>query len=156
MSIVLFLPDIRSVFNVASLFRTADGAGVERIILGGYTPGPLDRFGRPRKDFAKVSLGAEAGVSWERAEQCVERLQALRAEGYTCVVLEQDERSIKYCDFRAMGDVVLVVGNEVEGVSAEVRDIADIIISIPMSGKKESLNVEVAAAIALFSLRDSQ
>jgi 23S rRNA (guanosine2251-2'-O)-methyltransferase len=150
--IIIALPDIRSVFNTASVFRTADAAGVNRILLSGYTPQPLDRFGRPRKDFAKVALGAEKTISWNYEEDLPRTLSQLKKEGYACVALEQHPRSVDYRAFKAPSRVVLVAGNEVEGISPGLLAQMDAIIEIPLPGAKESLNVEVALGIALFSL----
>jgi 23S rRNA (guanosine2251-2'-O)-methyltransferase len=149
--IVLVLNDVRSVFNTASMFRTADAAGVEKIYLCGYTPAPTDRFGRTRKDFAKVSLGAELSVPWE-AKNIDETLTHLKTEGFFCAALEQDTKALDYRVFEVPERVALIVGNEVEGISKDVLKASDAILEIPMQGKKESLNVEVAAGVALFSL----
>ncbi len=151
--LILVIENVRSVFNVASLFRTADGAGVENILLVGYTPAPIDRFGRARKDFAKVSLGAEKNIPWESFPDIEKAIEKLKKEGFICAALEQSKGSVHYLS-APKGDVALVVGNEVEGVSKEALKMADVLLEIPMRGKKESLNVEVAGAIALFALRD--
>lgn len=148
----LVLHNIRSVHNVGSLFRTADAAGVSNIILSGYTPTPLDRFGRARKDFAKVSLGAEQSMPWEAVEEIVPKLEQLKKEGYMPVVLEQSPDSTPLFDFKPSGNIALIVGNEVEGVDPTLLAMADAIVEIPMRGQKESLNVSVAAGIALFAL----
>jgi 23S rRNA (guanosine2251-2'-O)-methyltransferase len=154
--LMLVIHDVRSIFNVASLFRTADAAGVEKIILTGYSPGPLDRFERPQKNFLKVSLGAEQSVPWERASDVSVALETLKKDGFTVAALEQDQRSIDYRLFQAPHKVALIVGNETGGIPPDVLSLADVILEIPMQGKKESLNVEVAGGIALFSLRGSQ
>src|ERR1700690_1096716 len=91
---VLVLHNIRSVHNVGSIFRTADAAGVSRIILSGYTPAPVDRFGRARKDFSKVSLGTEKTVSWEQTKQLTPALKKLKKEGYKLIAIEQDKKSV--------------------------------------------------------------
>ncbi len=151
---ILILHNIRSVYNVGSIFRTADAAGVTRIILSGYTPGPLDRFNQPRKDFTKVSLGAEKTVPWERVKTLTATLAKLKKENCCIVAIEQDVHSIPIFDFNPPeGKTLLVlVGNEVHGVSKPLLKKADVILEIPMRGKKESLNVSVAAGIALFAL----
>ena len=151
---ILILHNIRSVYNVGSIFRTADAAGVTRIILSGYTPGPLDRFNQPRKDFTKVSLGAEKTVPWERVKTLTATLAKLKKENCCIVAIEQDVHSIPIFDFNPPeGKTLLVlVGNEVHGVSKPLLNKADVILEIPMRGKKESLNVSVAAGIALFAL----
>lgn len=152
MKIVLILNNIRSVENVGSIFRTADGAGVEKIYLVGTTPAPIDRFGRNRADMAKVALGAEKNIYWEQADDITKLIKNLKKDGYNIVALEQDKKSISYKKFRSSGDVVLIVGNEVDGIANGVLRQCDAIIEIPMKGKKESLNVSVATGIALFEL----
>lgn len=153
--VVLLLDNVRSVQNVASLFRIADCAGVEKIILGGVTPAPLDRFQKPRKDFAKISLGAEKSVPWEAAENPIQILKKYKKDGFEIVALEQTKNSILYTNFKTTKPIVLVLGAEVEGVSKEVLKYSDVCLEISMAGKKESLNVAVSGAIALFRLRDN-
>lgn len=149
---VLILDNLRSVENTASIFRTADGFGVGKIVLVGTTPAPVDRFGRERKDFAKVSLGSEKSVEWVYEKEIGKPLQEFKAEGYHVIALEQHPDSKRLKDFVSPEKFVLVVGSEVEGVSKEVLEIADAIVEIPMMGMKESLNVSVAAGVALFHL----
>jgi tRNA G18 (ribose-2'-O)-methylase SpoU len=153
----LILHDIRSVENVGSIFRTADAAGVEKIYLTGYTPAPIDRFGRKRKDLAKVALGAEETVEWEPfsdIQKLIKKIKNSKTMG-TIVALEQSKNSINYKKVKkTMGTIVLIVGNEVEGIPNNILKICDQIIEIPMHGKKESLNVAVATGIMLFSLLD--
>lgn len=154
MKLVLVLDNIRSVHNVGAIFRTADAAGVDKIYLCGYTPTPLDRFGRVRKDLHKAALGAEKTVTWEACHDISIQARELKKEGYIIVALEQDPNSVDYKIFKPKGKVALVLGNEIDGVSREVLELADKIIEIPMKGKKESLNVSVAAGVALFHLAD--
>jgi len=150
---VLVLDNVRSVENVGSLFRTAEGLGVEQIILVGTTPAPLDRFGRKRQDFAKVSLGAEGLMPWKHAQTIEEGLEELRREQYKIISLEQDERAIDINDFKLSSKkFALILGHEVDGVSKFALDVSDQIVEIRMRGEKESLNVSVAGGIALFSL----
>ena len=85
---ILILNNIRSVFNVGSIFRTADGAGISKIYLVGVTPDPVDRFGRERKDLAKVALGAEKKIAWEHADELKNILKKLKKDGYQTVALE--------------------------------------------------------------------
>jgi len=152
--IILILDNIRSVENTASIFRTADGLGVSKIYLVGTTPAPIDRFGRKRKDFAKVALGAEEFVEWEHVENIKDKISNLKSEGFKIIALEQHPKAKKLTKLTTnkLGPFALVVGNEVDGVSRGVLDIADEIVEIPMQGEKESLNVSVATGIALFSL----
>lgn len=151
-SIFLILHNIRSVHNVGGLFRTADAAGVSKIFLVGFTPTPLDRFGRPRKDFAKTSLGAEKTVSWESVKTLGPLVKKLKGEGVQIVGLELAPGALHYKTFKTDVPVALVLGNEVSGLTKKELDLCDTVIQIPMAGKKESLNVGVAGGIALFSL----
>jgi tRNA G18 (ribose-2'-O)-methylase SpoU len=148
----LILHDIRSIHNVGSIFRTADCAGVKHIFLSGYTPTPLDRFNRPRKDFAKVSLGAEKSVAWEYEKSVDKIIDKLKAQKVKILALEQDSRSVNYKKAKVTQNTALILGNEVSGISKKILDKSDVIIEIPMLGSKESLNVSVAAGIAIFAL----
>lgn len=148
---IVLLHNIRSAHNVGSIFRTADGAGVTEIILSGYTPAPIDRFGRPQKDIAKTALGAERTIPWTSVKNPSAALTRCKAEGITIVGVEQDARAIDYRAYKKSGHTVYVLGNEVRGLSKSLRDQCDVLVEIPMHGSKESLNVSVAAGIVLFS-----
>ena len=150
MQSTLILDNIRSVLNVGSMFRTANALGINKIYLCGITPGPLDRFNQPRKDFAKVALGAEKTISWERVESTFELVKKLRAEGVYVIAVEQDARAIDYkaIDISSQKSIAILMGPEVEGVSREVLDEVSVIAEIPMQGSKESLNVGVAFGVA--------
>ena len=160
MKITVLLDDIRSAYNVGSIFRTADAAGVEKIFCCGITPSPLNRFGKVRRDVAKVSLGAEATVVWEYAKDIKTVIATFKRDGWQIVALEQAEGAISYAEARMAfvtnkegdGKIALIVGNEVMGVVPEILSLADQVIEIPMRGKKESLNVSVAFGIAIFGL----
>lgn len=153
--IVLVLHDVRSVINVGAIFRTAEAFGVGRILLTGYTPGPLDRFDRVRQDFHKAALGAEKLVEWERLGGVEDVLRIVASQHLQLVVLEQHDRSIPLSELRERNkdtSLALVVGNETEGVDPCFIERAERIVEIPMLGKKESLNVSSATAIALYEL----
>lgn len=150
--IYIILPDIRSVYNVGAIFRTADACGISKIFLTGYTPQPKDRFGRDRKDFAKCALGAEKTVEWEYRKDLNDLLEELKKEGIEIVAVEQDKKSIDYKDLKIKKDTAFIFGNEVEGVSKDVLKEVDQIIELPMVGEKESLNVSVTAGIVLFRI----
>jgi 23S rRNA (guanosine2251-2'-O)-methyltransferase len=155
METILILHNIRSVYNVGSIFRTADAAGVTKIILTGYTPTPLDRFKRPRLDLQKVALGAEQTVAWEYSKNPFAAIFKLKQEGVAIVAIEQDPRStsiFSYAKHKSKVPVALVLGNEVRGLSKALLNKCDAIVEIPMRGKKESLNVSVAAGIVLFTI----
>ena len=151
---ILVLHNIRSVYNVGSIFRTADAGGVSQIILSGYTPAPLDRFNIPRKDLAKVSLGAEKTVPWTQIKSLPTAIKHLKHEGCMIVAVEQDKRATSLFDFRPPKNkkLALVLGNEVRGLSKTSLKLVDAIVEIPMHGKKESLNVSVAAGVVVFML----
>ncbi|OGZ02351.1 MAG: hypothetical protein A2946_02540 [Candidatus Liptonbacteria bacterium RIFCSPLOWO2_01_FULL_53_13] len=155
-SLVAVLHNIRSVHNVASMFRTADGAGIAKIFLTGFTPAPINRFGAPVPQFAKVSLGAEKSVPWEKIRRVGDVLKKLRAEGYVIVALEQSKNSVPYYSLKASSSklklIALMVGNEVRGIPPVLLRRADVIMEIPMRGSKESLNVSVAFGIAAYAL----
>jgi len=149
----VLLHNVRSAHNVGSIFRTADAAGVSRVFLSGYTPVPQDRFGRAQKDIAKTALGAETYLPWEYAKQSALLLRRLKKEGWRIVAIEQDARAKDYRTFKPRGKTLFVFGNEVLGVSPALLKVCDEILEIPMHGKKESLNVGVAAGVVLFSVR---
>jgi 23S rRNA (guanosine2251-2'-O)-methyltransferase len=153
-NVYLILNNIRSALNVGSIFRTADAAGVKNIFLVGYTPLPIDRFGRPQKGIAKTALGAELAVPWEHARNFSGLAKKLKSKKICLVALEQSARSADYKKYKCKKDIALVVGREVEGIAPEDIDLCDDVIEIPMRGSKESLNVGVATGIALFRLAD--
>ncbi len=150
----LFLDNIRSTHNVGSIFRTAETIGISKVYCVGTTPMPLDRFGRKRKDIAKVSLGAEEMIESEHIENGITLIKKLKKEGFKIIALEQDAKAVDYKKIRAKGKTLIILGNEIGGVSKKLLKMADTIIEIPLKGKKESLNVSVATGIALFRLLD--
>lgn len=145
----LVLYNIRSIHNVGSIFRTANCFGVKNIFLVGFTPTPVDRFGRARKDFAKVSLGADVTINWRHFVEIKEVLSFFRKNKICVVAIEQSSNSIEYSKIKPKFPIALVVGNEVEGIPEAVLKKCDLIAEIPMKGTKESLNVSVATGIAL-------
>lgn len=148
--LVVIAHNIRSLHNVGSIFRTSEGAGVDKIYLTGYTGTP------PRKEIDKVALGSQQRVPWEHAKSPTVIINRLREAGFTIIALEQDARSVDYrkLDLRAKSKIALIVGNEVLGVSKQLRDKADIIAEIPMIGARKSLNVSVAFGIAIYKIAD--
>jgi tRNA G18 (ribose-2'-O)-methylase SpoU len=154
---IAVLHNIRSLHNVGSILRTADAVGMEKIYLCGYTPAPFDEFGLPRGPLVKTALGAEHTVAWERCASTTRLLDKLRTEGKKIFAVEQNKRSVAYQRVRLskkqFANAVLVVGNEIKGVSPAVLSRADKILEIPMFGKKESLNVAVAFGIVAYGLR---
>jgi 23S rRNA (guanosine2251-2'-O)-methyltransferase len=148
--IIVVLHNVRSAHNVGSIFRTSDAIGVSKIILSGYSPRPIDRFGRPVKEIAKTALGAESYIPWEGISEFGARLKQYRKDGYVIVGFEQDLRAIDYCEWTPPERVVVIVGSEVRGMSPALRAKCDVLLEIPMNGKKESLNVSVAYGVGMF------
>jgi tRNA G18 (ribose-2'-O)-methylase SpoU len=152
--IVGVLHDVRSLHNVGSMFRTADAGGVRHLYLTGYTPTPIDRFGRKRKEIAKTALGGEETVPWSTHQNLPELLFTLRGLGYQIVLFEcGSPLGVMYDEADYGEKVALVMGNEVDGLSKELLDGADIVAEIPLHGSKESLNVSVAFGVALYGIR---
>jgi len=141
------LNNIRSLHNVGTIFRTADGAGVEKIWLCGITGYP------PQGGIAKTALGAEDHVPWEYREDILGLLKELKSGGYQIVLLEQMQGSISHDAFKPKAPVCLVVGNEIDGVSEALQALSDAAIEIEMDGIKNSLNVAVAFGIAVYQMR---
>lgn len=152
----LILHDIRSAYNVGAIFRSADGAGVSKIYLTGYTPIPAfsdkENKTQAEKMLEKTALGAEKSVSWEQCENLDILLEKLQKENCTIIALEKTISAIEIGKYSCIFPAALILGNEVEGVSEDVLRRCDTIISIPMRGEKESLNVSVAAGIAIYEL----
>lgn len=153
--IILVLENIRSVYNVGSIFRTMEGFGFSKAILVGITPTPLDKKGEKRKDFHKTALGAEDRTSWEYCESTEILLENYKSARIIC--LEKTEASIPLWkgDFEEKEgeDILLVLGSETEGVSKTFLEKAESILEIPMKGEKESYNVSVAAGMLLYEIR---
>jgi len=147
MPVVALFDNIRSMFNVGSMFRTADGAWLEEIIISGYTAAP------PRKEIAKTALGAEYSVPWRHIPNAVEALTALKKRGYTAVALEHTTQSRSYTRVKYDFPMVFVVGNEGVGVQDEIVAACDFAVELPQYGMKSSMNVAVAFGIMLYELR---
>jgi tRNA G18 (ribose-2'-O)-methylase SpoU len=147
MPVSLLLENVRSLWNVGSMFRSADGAGVDRVWLCGYTGRP------PRDEIAKTALGAEAVVPWSEAAGATEAIERLRGEGRAIVALERTPGSRPLAAAPVAFPCALLVGNEVAGLSEEALAGADMVCHLPMHGLKSSLNVAVAAGVALYELR---
>ncbi len=145
--VYLMLHNIRSMWNVGSMFRTADAVGVEKMIITGYTATP------PRREIEKTALGAQECVKWEYCADPLDAVGRLKAEGVRICGLEIAERSRPYT--MAVRDdfpLCLIVGNEVQGIDDELLAHCDEVFEIPQYGTKHSLNVAVAAGVALFEL----
>ncbi len=146
--LILLMENVRSMHNVGSVFRTADAFLVESIWLCGYTPRP------PHRDIHKTALGATETVEWKYEESACVAVEKLKAAGYRIVGVEQVEGSIPLHQFKSgeYEKLVLVLGNEVDGVSDAVLSVCDSCIEIPQYGMKHSLNVSVAAGMLLWEL----
>lgn len=156
--IALVIHNVRSAANVGSMLRTADGAGVSEVWISGYTPAPAlpgcRYLTRAEKSLAKSALGAEHSVDWRRQQSIGAVLKHLRSKGYCLVALEQSGQSVDLDRAsRIAKDVAIIVGNEVRGIDARVLVQCDAVAELPMYGEKHSLNVAVAAGIALYAIR---
>jgi len=141
---VLVLPSIRSGHNVGAMFRTGDAVGIDKIYLTGYTACP------PHTQIDKVSLGAEKWIPWQQYKQTGRLLKKLHKMGYNIVALEQTKKSKNIFKWKPKFPLALVVGNEVRGIDKKYLDLCDTHVEIPMTGKKESLNVSIAGGVAMF------
>ena len=141
------LNNIRSLHNVGSIFRTADGVGVEKIWLCGITGYP------PQGGIAKTALGAEDHVPWEYRQDGLVLLKELKAKGYQIVILEQMEGAVAYDELSLKAPVCLVIGNEISGISDALLELCDVAVEIDMAGVKNSLNVAVAFGVTAYQIR---
>lgn len=154
--IILIAHNIRSTFNIGSIFRTADGFGVKEIVLSGYSPYPShptdERLPHIRdkitKQIHKTALGAEMSVPFSVTQ--TPPLDAFRSAGYRIVALEQSPKSIPLHTYKCPEKVALLIGEEVNGIAPDLLALCDDIVEIPMKGAKESFNVSVATALALY------
>jgi 23S rRNA (guanosine2251-2'-O)-methyltransferase len=162
--IVLIVHNVRSTHNVGSLLRTAEGLGVTKVYLTGYTPYPklgsdtrLPHIAtKLHEQIHKTALDAEDLVDWEHKDDIETVLQQLKAEGFVIAAIEQTTDAIPLPEWQPGPNVALIVGREVEGVEPEVLALSDVHVEIPMFGKKESFNVVQSAAMALYHCRFSK
>lgn len=148
MNVIVMLDSIRSSYNVGSIFRTSDGAMIEKIFLCGYTPTP------EKKEVLKTALGSQNSISWEYVKDPKEIILSLKEKGIKICALELTSKSIPYYNLtRKDFPLCLIVGNEITGVSQELLDLCDFSIEIPQYGIKQSINVAVAYGVAVFDLR---
>lgn len=147
MSKIILLDSIRSMQNVWAIFRNADWAWFDKIILTWFTPTP------PRSEISKTSLWAENTVNWEFYEDSIEILKKIKKNWTKIISVELTSESKDYRKYfwKNENDFCLVLGNEVSGVSQKLLDLSDEIIMIPMLGQKNSLNVSVAAWITMYA-----
>lgn len=161
-NIILIAHNLRSCHNIGSLLRTAEGLGVTKVYLTGYTPFPAGQTNDPRlphlaikidKQIHKTALDAEHQIEWERIEDVHHVFEQLHKDNYQIMAVEQSDNSIALPDYHPEGNVALLMGREVEGVEPEILAICDGALEIPMFGQKESFNVVQAAAMALYHCR---
>lgn len=160
--IILIAHNMRSCHNVGSLLRTAEGLGVAKVYLTGYTPFPLGQSNDTRlphisaklaKQIHKTALDAENQVDWEHSDDVESIFARLRNDGFTIMAVEQTDTAIPLPEFKPPEKIAVVMGREVEGVEPEVLAACDGVLEIPMFGQKESFNVVQAAAMALYQCR---
>ncbi len=146
--VVLVLDNVRSALNVGSIFRTADAFRISKILLCGITACP------PNAEIRKTALGAEQSVEWEHCTDSVAAVDALKADGYTIIAIEQAVGSVMIdrMDLSRYPKVALIFGNEVKGVDDRLMDLCDLCVEIPQFGTKHSLNVSVSAGIAIWEV----
>ena len=139
--ISILIENIRSVHNIGSIFRSADGFGAEKIYLTGYTAYP------PREDLHKTALGAEDAVPWEYIENPMDAVKKIKKKGISLILIEQTKQSQSIYEIEWKLPVCFIVGNEVRGVSEGLSSLSDIQAELPMRGVKQSLNVSVAVGV---------
>ena len=146
--VAVLLDNVRSMYNVGSVFRTSDAFLVSEVILCGITGRP------PHPEISKTALGAEESVKWRYENEALSVVEQMKKEGWLVCVLEQAHGSIPLQNFKTSPQLkyLLVAGNEVEGVNQEIVNLADIILEIPQQGVKHSLNVSVSVGIALWQM----
>ncbi len=142
----LLLDNIRSMYNVGSIFRTADGAAVESLYLSGITARP------PKKEISKTALGAEDSVPWQASNSAIETVDTLRQRGYEIAAIETAVTAVDLYDWKPKWPVLLLFGHEVDGIGEELLNRCDTFVRLPMLGIKHSLNVSSAASIVLYEL----
>lgn len=162
-SLVIIANNIRSTYNVGAIFRTADGFGVEHIYLTGITPYP-QTTNDPRlphlsqkltKQIDKIALGAINTVSWSFKTNLIQLISVLKKDGFRIIGLEQAKNSIKLHKYTPAKKSAILLGSEINGISASLLALCDDVIEISMYGQKESFNVAQATAIALYALREA-
>lgn len=146
--VVLLLDNVRSLHNVGSAFRTADAFRIEKIYLTGITGQP------PHREIQKTALGATASVEWQYEKEGSSLIKQLKRDGYTIAIVEQTTESIPLENFTpsASSKYCLVFGNEVDGVSEDIIELADMAVEIPQSGTKHSINISVCVGIVVWEI----
>lgn len=145
-TIYTLVENVRSLYNVGAIFRTADGAGVSKVFLTGITGKP------PHREIRKVALGAEEHITWEYHPESVKVIENLKSLNFQIVALETTQDSQRYDQADYRFPLCLVVGHEYHGLSGEVLSLADLVVNLPMHGIKVSLNVAVAFGISVYEI----
>ncbi len=142
----ILLDNVRSMYNVGSFFRTADGAGIERLLLSGITARP------PKSAISKTALGADERVAWQSVDDVIATVTNLRSQGYEIAAIETSDRAVDIFDWQPRFPVCVLFGHEVDGLSAALLNACDTHVRLPMLGLKHSLNVSCAGAIVMYEL----
>jgi 23S rRNA (guanosine2251-2'-O)-methyltransferase len=142
----ILLDNVRSLYNVGSFFRTADGAGIEKLFLTGITGRP------PKNGITKTALGAEETVPWDHAWEPVPIVEDLRSRGFEIAAIETSVRAVDLFDWQPRFPLCVLFGHEVDGLRPELEHLADTHVRIPMLGRKHSLNVSTAGGIVIYEL----
>jgi len=154
--IMVVIHNIRSIVNVGAILRTMECLGIKRAFATGWTPSIDNGLPHVREKIAqelhKTALGAEKIIDFQYTDNIAELLKRLKNDGFSIVGLEQDKRAISLLNYNPPTKIALLLGEEVSGLSLELRDMCDDLIEIPMRGQKESFNVSVATGIALYEL----
>lgn len=144
--VCILLHNVRSMYNVGAFFRTADGAGLERLLLSGITARP------PKSAISKTALGADARVPWHGVDIPKQAIEALQDRGYEIAAIETSTRAVDIFDWQPRFPVCVMFGHEVDGLDSELLGLCDTHVRIPMLGIKHSLNVASAGAVAIYEL----
>ena len=154
--IVVIMHNIRSTLNVGAILRTCEGFGIQKVFASGWTPCPENGLPHVREkitnELNKTALGAEKIVNFQYSSDVINLLKQLKSDGFRIAGLEQDARAITLSDYQPQQKIALLLGEEVNGLVEELREICDDLIEIPMCGQKESFNVSVSAGVALYNL----
>lgn len=142
------LHNVRSLWNIGAMFRSSDVFAIDHLYLTGYTAAP------PRVEISRTAIGAESWIPWTKEPDILRLIQTKKEEGFTIVALEKTKKSLSLSDANLPKKVFLVLGHEILGVPEDVLGISDAVLHIPMLGKKTSLNVSSAFAIAAYQLRN--
>ena len=158
--IIILLHNIRSIHNVGSIMRTAEGFGIKDIVFSGYTPHPKitnderlpHLIAKIEKELHKTALGAEKMLNSSKINDINNYLAEMKKSGFEILALEQSPKSIVLRQYVPSDKLILILGEEVHGIPQDILTMADSILEIPMHGQKESFNVSVAAGIAMYEI----